>query len=213
MIYSRELLSKYGCGVRRTSQFVAVRGTRENSQPSREGLSDERRMYWSVRMMVSPPKSHQRLCMSESRYGWSRVRVCSYVGARWCRRLTGSRLCVRSYVPVSIHSLHSAREHRRTEMALISGSSLSPRLLTPVRLPASKHRLAHGLVNNMVARRLQSSEASRGVELLIAERLPFRDYGRAQRMYKADAPAIDSGRNKQRAERKRGWVGSAKVGK
>lgn len=32
-------------------------------------------MYLSVRMMVSPPKSHQRLCMSESRYGYAyRVR-------------------------------------------------------------------------------------------------------------------------------------------
>jgi hypothetical protein len=79
MIYSRELLllSKLGIPLKRTSQFVAVRGTREKSQPSREGLSDERRMYWSVRMMVSPPKSHQRLCMSESRYGCGEVRGCS----------------------------------------------------------------------------------------------------------------------------------------
>ena len=55
--------------VQPTSQLVAVRGTRENSQPSREGLSEASRMYLSVRIIVSPPKSHQRLCMSESRYG------------------------------------------------------------------------------------------------------------------------------------------------
>lgn len=66
------------CVVRRrdsvcTSQFVAVSGTRENIQPSREGLSEASRMYLSVRMMVSPPKSHQRLCMSESRYGYARL--------------------------------------------------------------------------------------------------------------------------------------------
>ena len=56
----------------RTSQFVAVNGTREKIQPSREGLSDARRTYLSVRMMVSPPNSHQRLCMSESRNGCTR---------------------------------------------------------------------------------------------------------------------------------------------
>jgi hypothetical protein len=50
-----------------TSQFVAVSGTRENIHPVREGLSEARRMYLSVRTMVSPPKSHQRLCISESR--------------------------------------------------------------------------------------------------------------------------------------------------
>jgi hypothetical protein len=53
----------------RTSQFVAVSGTRENIHPSLDALSEASRMYLSVRMMVSPPKSHQRLCMSESRYG------------------------------------------------------------------------------------------------------------------------------------------------
>lgn len=57
------------------SQFVAVRGTLEKIQPSREGLSDASRMYLSVRMIVSPPKSHHRLCMSESRYGGSRLCV------------------------------------------------------------------------------------------------------------------------------------------
>lgn len=51
-------------------------------------------------------------------------------------------------------------EHRHTEMALISGSSLSPRLVTPVRLPASKHKLAHGLVNSIVAQRSRSSETT-----------------------------------------------------
>lgn len=92
----------------RTSQFVAVRGTLENNQPSREGLSEASRMYWSVRIMVSPPKSHQRLCMSESRYGcsWCQSKVQSSASSvmHWkSRRLTGWRLCVRSCVPISGH--------------------------------------------------------------------------------------------------------------
>jgi hypothetical protein len=47
-------------------------------------------------------------------------------------------------------------------MALISGSSLSPpdRAQAPVQLPASKHKLVHGLANNMVARRPPQSETS-----------------------------------------------------
>lgn len=59
---------------------------------------------------------------------------------------------MRSYTSISIHSLPSQlTERSHTEIALISGSSLNPRLDTPDRLPASKHKLAHGLVNNMVA--------------------------------------------------------------
>jgi hypothetical protein len=67
-----------------TSQFVAVKGTRENSHPSCEGRSEVSRMYlfphqhasfprdnntayWSARTMVFPPKSNHRLCISESR--------------------------------------------------------------------------------------------------------------------------------------------------
>ena len=95
----------WGWGDRRTSQFVAVRGTREKSQPSREGLSDERRMYWSVRMMVSPPKSHQRLCMSESRYGCGEVRGCS-ISIRACEGGADlqARGCVCAAFNVSIYS-------------------------------------------------------------------------------------------------------------
>jgi hypothetical protein len=75
--------------LQRTSQLVAVKGTLENSQPSREGLSEDSRTYWSVLMIVSPPKSHQRLCISESRYGCARsegihgcapLRVCACGG-------------------------------------------------------------------------------------------------------------------------------------
>lgn len=47
----------------------------------------------------------------------------------------------------------SAARAARTEMALMSGSSLSPRLCTPARLPASRHTLAHGLANSIVAQR------------------------------------------------------------
>jgi hypothetical protein len=48
---------------------------------------------------------------------------------------------------------HSLRGQQPTEMALMSGSSLSPpcRAQAPVQVPASKHRLVHGLANNMVA--------------------------------------------------------------
>jgi hypothetical protein len=85
---------------------VAVRGTLENNQPSREGLSEASRMYLSVRIMVSPPKSHHRLCMSESRYGysWRQSKAQTSASSSSCGkmgRLTGSRLCVRSYGPVS----------------------------------------------------------------------------------------------------------------
>lgn len=148
--------------VQPTSQLVAVRGTRENSQPSREGLSEASRMYLSVRIIVSPPKSHQRLCMSESRYGC--VRCQGMFGWGWCwawpaedMRLTGSRLCVRS------------------EMALISGSSLNPpdRAQAPVQLPASKHRLVHGLAANMVAH-----QESTGAEERVAPRLRCSGWGK-----------------------------------
>lgn len=82
-----------------TSQLVAVKGTRENIHPVREGLSDARRTYWSVRMMVSPPNSHHRLCMSESRYGYAvcvSMRPTSIHDRLQVGRLTGSRLCVRN---------------------------------------------------------------------------------------------------------------------
>lgn len=106
-------------------------------------------MYWSVRMMVSPPKSHQRLCMSESRYGWGVLGTtprCVCVGAdlqaRGCVFVAASLLAYgRGY--------SSTVEGTRTEMALMSGSSLSPRLCTPAKLPASRHRPAHGFVNSI----------------------------------------------------------------
>jgi hypothetical protein len=87
---------------RRTAQFVAVRGTLEKIQPSREGLSDARRTYLSVRMIVSPPKSHHRLCMSESRYGCRGQTLASDMFLQRMR-LTGSRLCVRNYTLLSAH--------------------------------------------------------------------------------------------------------------
>lgn len=48
-------------------------------------------------------------------------------------------------------------------MALMSGSSLNPpdRANAPVQLPANKHKLVHGLANNMVvARRTRLFKAS-----------------------------------------------------
>jgi hypothetical protein len=95
--------------------------------------------------MVSPPNSHQRLCMSESRYGCSRsasAQACiSYFGL-WVnvrRRLTASRLCVRSY---TLLALFSPRAHScLTGIALISGCSDKPKELTPTKLPASSKQL------------------------------------------------------------------------
>lgn len=106
---------------------------------------------------------------------------------------------MRSYNSVSTHSSHGATGYHHTEIALISGSSLSPRLLTPVKLPASKHRLAHGRVNNMVAQCAQSSETSK----LLAGTVPIRNNGQAQRKYKALAPAIGSRNNKRREEERK----------
>jgi hypothetical protein len=70
MTYQYELaLASIVYGVREelTSQFVAVNGTLEKIHPFLEPNSPVSLTYLSVRMTVSPPKSHQRLCISESR--------------------------------------------------------------------------------------------------------------------------------------------------
>jgi hypothetical protein len=149
----------------RTSQFVAVNGTRENIQPSREALSEASRTYLSVRMMVSPPKSHHRLCMSESRYGYACQYGCVvltivvYICNR--RRLTGSRLCVRNYVSVSMCSRMSHCD-QLTEMALMLGSSCRPpdRARAPLKLPASRHKPVHDRANTMAAQCVFSASTS-----------------------------------------------------
>jgi hypothetical protein len=68
------------------------------------------------------------------------------------RRLTGSRLCVRSYASISNHS-HMLPPGQLTEIALMLGSSTRPpeRAIAPVRLPASRHRPVHDVAKTMVA--------------------------------------------------------------
>jgi hypothetical protein len=93
-LFSFRLLNVMRWVVRRTSQFVAVKGTREKIHPAREGSSGVRRMYLSVLTMVSPPKSNHRLCMSESRYGYPKHLVDALVRSRtWSRgeRSVGGR--------------------------------------------------------------------------------------------------------------------------
>jgi len=90
-----------------TSQFVAVNGTFENIHPLWDGRSEASRMYLrgcgqrmaqiasrgtgaylSALIIVSPPKSNHRLCISVSRYGCSRGLVRHFLIS--CNVLSGS---------------------------------------------------------------------------------------------------------------------------
>lgn len=84
-----------------TSQFVAVSGTREKIQPALDGSSPVRRMYLSVRTMVSPPKSNHRLCISESRYGYVILRqlLTGFGAGSWSEGALLVALGYPAYVP------------------------------------------------------------------------------------------------------------------
>lgn len=103
-----------------------------------------------------------------------------------------------------------------TEMALMSGSSLIPAPLTPARLLASKHRLAHGFVNNMVvvAQCAQSSETTQGTVQAPGGTIPFLTTlrARAKKVRFDSIRQLAAGRKTQR-ERVRVWVGDARKGR
>lgn len=102
-------------------------------------------------------------------------------------------------------------------MALISGSSLMPAPLTPARLLASKHRLAHGFVNNMVAQCAQSSETAQGTIQAPVGTIPFLTTLRARAKKVRSDPAIGCGAQdaagKEEAKRREPGVGDARKGR
>jgi hypothetical protein len=92
-----------------------------------------------------------------------------------------------------------------------------PAPLTPARLLASKHRLAHGFVNNMVAQCAQSSETTQGTVRAPGGTIPFLTTLRARAKKVRSDPAIgcgaqDAAGRKKRREESLGWATHAKVG-
>lgn len=92
-----------------------------------------------------------------------------------------------------------------------------PAPLTPARLLASKHRLAHGFVNNMVAQCAQSSETARGTIQAPVGTIPFLTTLRARAKKVLYDPAIGCGAQdaagKEEAKRREPGVGDARKGR
>jgi hypothetical protein len=130
------------------------------------GAYSQGRIYWSVRTIVSPPKSYHRLCMSESRYGWRETSVQS-------RRKNEAGVIVPGRECVSVAKEY--RQHRRpqrdcsteqrTAMLLTLSSSASIRPQANVashKADSVDFNIAPGFVDGLISARVRKGTERKG---------------------------------------------------